>query len=309
MTHPMRFTHHKVEALEPRTGGDGRVSVGSRFGGAMGAAVSRNGTRAACWAACLALLALAPAASAAPLPFDATLRVQVAAFPEISVSASGVLEAQVAPGVGVTAFTVPAGVFSTVQTTAISPQIPIGPFLLTAIGVDARNAAGAFTGSVGTLGLSGAATLFVDEVGFPIPLTGIFGITGSASTSLFGATLLLSGEGFRTGVASALSLPVGATETQPFLETRMGSRQVVLLTPLGSATLSEAPTTPGASFLRQNRLSYVAPTQVEIPGLIGPLAAFGTLEITIEEELRVPEPGVLLLVAGLCLALVLRRDP
>jgi len=238
------------------------------------------------------VLGAAGHAEAVLLPYSATFTLELGSFPPVQVTSSGQLDATVDAGSNVLGFTVPQDVLATTVAMPITP--PIGllpPFVeLTGVSVQARNGAGALDANGGLLPLEGVARLLLHAYSASnvasLPLTGALGSPGSVSAKILNLVpISIVGNGWTTGVATAISTPLGGTAAGAIVSREGAAR-----------------TTSVSGSVRANNVTYVTPTQVVIPG-IGNIAVFGTLAVRVLHE--VPEPGTLLLFTGGMLGLTL----
>jgi hypothetical protein len=238
---------------------------------------------------------LAAQSQAVLVPVSGTFSIELGTFPPVSLAVTGSLNATTAGGV-VTGFTIPASAAATTVSNAVTPPIVLVPGVsLTAVTIKAKNALGNFTqtgasNGTGTMGLLGAATLFINGSPNPIPLTGAFGIPGGKVTTkvagLVPATILANG--WTLGKVSAITTPLGGGGMST--PTRMGSH----------STSQTSPGGPSGNIVKNTTLNYVTATQIIISG-IGNIASFGTLSLKFSNvigHVPVPEPGTLLLLGS-----------
>jgi hypothetical protein len=242
-------------------------------------------------AAGLALAGAAPA-SAAPLPFDATLTLQIGGLGTVTSNGAGTGDFSGPGG----AASIPAGVFTVHASLPLSPPLlVIDGFAVGAPGVPTGAAAPvppgsskalAFGGVTGTMGLNAAAYLLTGVVSSPpgfvaagIPL-GLIGVGGTQMQPPLG--MLIMGTIFPNPYQLGMVTLMGALNGVP---------SAVVGTGFDNRTAG------GAGVLQ-----LVSPNIIGL-GALGAVTALATLSITI-----VPEPTTVLLVgAGLAALAAGRR--
>ena len=229
----------------------------------------------------LLALAIAGPSLATPLPFTATLTLQLGVFGTVSVNGSGV--GDFGPGGGTAS--VPAGSFSIGQTVLFPPGMTIGGivrgFAVAGAGVGGAapfapgsNFAFQFGGATGTMALD-ASVYLLNKAGKAVGQALPIGVVGVDATDTFGNLL---------GIVS------GTVFGNPY--------QLGMVTAIGDF-VSNSTSFVGTGFDARNGsgigvLQLVSPAVVEM-GTLGNLAILSTLTIT-----TTPEPTTFLLLgAGL----------
>jgi hypothetical protein len=237
--------------------------------------------------ACALVFSVASSASAVPLPFNATLTIQIGSLGTVSGSGSGIGNFSGAGG----SASIPAGVIPLHATLPVSPPLLVidgfavgAPGVLTGATVPVppgSNKALSFGGVTGTMGLVASAYLLTSGqfVAAAIPL-GVLGVGGTVMQPPLGMLIM------------------GTIFPNPYqlgMVTLMGALQGVLSTVVGTGFDNR--TAGGAGVLQ-----LVSPNMIGF-GALGSMTALTTLRITI-----VPEPTTaLLLGAGLAALAAGRR--